>query len=979
MRIAEEDYLAHYGILRKSGRYPWGSGKNPNQRSKSFLDIIKEHEKEGLSQKEIADLYTTDDFPMTSATIRELKQRAVTDTKLEQIRTAQALRDKGMGASEIGRQMGLRESTVRSLLEPGREEKLLELQNTVDMLRRQVEDKDFIDVGANVELDLPIGMGENPGAAMGISADKFKAALNQMKEEGYPVHDVNVQTPNGMVKHKVLCKPGVKRSEAFANRDKVRLISEKTEDGGKSFKDVEFKPPLSISSKRVGIKYKEDGGEDADGVIYVRPGVKDLDMGKSRYSQVRIMVDGTHYLKGMAVYKNDLPDGVDLVFNTNKSPTGNKLDAMKELNTKRDGSVDMKNPFGTFPKPGGQILGPDGKPTSALNILREEGDWDKWSKNLSSQVLSKQSPDLARRQLDLTYERRKEEFDEIRNLTNPEIRRTLLKTFAEETDSAAVHLKAANMPGQATKVLLPSNHVKPTEIFAPDFRDGDRVALVRFPHAGTFEIPELTVNNRGLKAQETFKQMGKTGKDVPDAVLIHPKVAERLSGADFDGDTVVVIPNNNRDIKSTHALDGLKGFDPKQYKVPTPKEDPVNGRYTITPEQKQKEMGRVTNLISDMQIKGASEHEVVQAVRHSMVVIDSEKHNLDYKASERQNNIRALKKKYQPVVDQQGRIRGGGAATLLTRATSEQRVNRRKAAPATEFIKEGIDIRTGKKVYVDTGEHSVKYPDPKSRRVTKTKSGKDKVVYDNYVTKTFRSKEEAEAFVRDKAPSGKISQRQFKSTKLAERDDAFELVSDHGGHEIERVYASHSNRLKAMADEARKEMINTKPIPYNSTARETYKHEVASLDAKLNVALKNSPRERQAQAIAQGIVQQRKRENPGMQADEIRKIRGQALTEARIRTNANKTRIGIGDSKITDREWEAIQAGAITKTQLRKILANSDLDVIKERATPRQNRIMTDAATIRAKQMRANGATYAEIAQQLGIPTSTLKSALGEG
>ena len=66
-------------------------------------------------------------------------------------------------------------------------------------------------------------------------------------------------------------------------------------------------------------------------MIYVRPGVKDLRIGDKRYGQVRIMVDGTHYLKGMAVYKDDLPPGKDIVFNTNKHNTGRKKDAMKEL------------------------------------------------------------------------------------------------------------------------------------------------------------------------------------------------------------------------------------------------------------------------------------------------------------------------------------------------------------------------------------------------------------------------------------------------------------------------------------------------------------------------------------------------------------------------------------------------------------------------------------------------------------------------
>ena len=117
------------------------------------------------------------------------------------------------------------------------------------------------------------------------------------------------------------------------------------------------------------------------------------------------------------------------------------------------------------------------------------------------------------------------------------------------------------MPRQATKVILPSNRVKPTEIFAPTFENGERVALVRYPHAGLFEIPELTVNNRSREVAKMFG-LGKDGT-ARDAVAIHPKVAEHLSGADFDGDHVVVIPNKRGQITKKPPLEGLKGFDPQ--------------------------------------------------------------------------------------------------------------------------------------------------------------------------------------------------------------------------------------------------------------------------------------------------------------------------------------------------------------------------------------------------------------------------------
>jgi hypothetical protein len=929
VELTEGAYLQHYGILRKSGRYPWGSGANPKQRSKTFLDIIEQHRRDGLSEAQIAKMYSTKEHPFTTSDLRALKSRSINIQKQDQIRTAQALSDKGMSPSAIARQMSssektYNESTIRSLLAPGRQDKLDILQSTADMLKQQVAEKEFLDIGAQVERDLPL-FSDVPN--IGISKDKFNTAISMLKEEGYQVHSVRIQQAGTgeFTKYKVLVKPGVTQKDVFLNQDKIQVISKKSDDGGRTFDhDLALKPPLNVSAKRIDVKYKEDGGADADGVIYVRPGIKDVSLGKAHYAQVRVAVDGTHYLKGMAIYKDDLPKGIDLQFNTNKTNTGNKLDALKPMKTDADGKIDPVNPFGASIKLGGQIKDKNGNVTSAMNLINEEGDWSNWSRTLSRQVLSKQKPELAQSQLKLTYERRLQEFNEIRSLTNPLIKKKLLETFSDETDSAAVHLKAANMPGQANKVLLPVSSMKPTEVFAPTFANGTRVALVRYPHAGTFEIPELTVNNRNKEARRLFGT--DKGRTTPDAIGIHPKVAERLSGADFDGDAVVVIPNNRKQIQSRRALDGLKGFDPQKYKVPTPDEDPVHGRITIKDARKQHEMGNVTNLIADMTIRGAKDEELARAVRHSMVVIDSEKHNLDFKASERDNGILDLKRRYQG-----GQVRG--ASTLITRATSRIDVPKRKDASVKgrpELYRASnatIDRRTGKKVYELTGELD---------------------------------------------RQGNL--KRFRSKKLAETDDAYTLVSEGGGTRIERIYADHSNRLKALANEARKELVTTPNRKYSPSAKKIYAKEVASLDAKLNEALKNAPLERQAQVVAQSIISQRRKANPGMDKAELKKIKGQALNEARLRAGAGKTRI-----QISDREWEAIQAGAISNHKLQNILNNTDVAKLRERATPIEKTVMTNTATARAKQMLASGYTLAEVSDALGIAPSTIQSGVADG
>jgi len=882
----EQEWLAHYGILRRSGRYPWGSGKTQEERNRTFLGVVDDLRKQGLSETEIAK-----GFNLTTTELRAARSIAKNAEKQAQINMAQRLKDKGYSNVAIGKRMGLNESSVRALLAPGEKDKADILEATSNMLKEQVAEKGYIDIGSGVEHHLA------------ISSTKLSTAVARLQEEGYTVHYVHVEQLGTGKKTtiKVLAAPDTPYSEVYRNRGNIKQITNYSEDGGRSYDRI--MPPLSINSKRVSVRYAEEGGADADGVIYVRPGVKDVSLGGARYAQVRVAVDGTHYLKGMAMYKDGLPVGTDIMFNTNKKSTRNKLDAMKPMKD------DPDTPFGAVIKRQIGEIGSDGKKklTSVMNLVNEEGDWEKWSKTLSSQMLSKQSPKLAQKQLEMAAERKMREFDEIKALDNPAVRKKLLDSFADDADSSAVHLKAAALPRQGSHVILPVNTMKETEVYAPNFRNGERVVLVRYPHGGIFEIPELTVNNNHPDAKKLI------GTNAKDAIGIHSKVAARLSGADFDGDTVLVIPNNNRSIKTAPALEGLKGFDP-QRAYPG-----YEGMTKMSARTKQVEMGIVSNLITDMTIRGASASELAAAVRHSMVVIDAEKHGLDWKRSAIDNGIPKLKEKYQ------GR-KNAGASTLISRAGAEVHVPERKPRPVSEGGP--IDKKTGEKVFVPTGA-------------------------------TFTNR------------YGKEVPRTFKSKRLAETNNAHTLSS---GTPIEKIYADHSNTLKGLANKARLEASNIKPISYSPEAKAKYADQVKSLEAKLNLALRNSPLERQAQIIANTVVRQKIQANPDLEPSDIKKLKAQALTEARLRTGAKKTRI-----EITDDEWTAIQAGAITNHKLTQILNNADLDAIKQLATPKSRQKLDVNGMRRAITMLQNGYTQAQVAEQLGVSVTTLKRSLTEG
>lgn len=943
--------ISHYGIKRRSGRYPWGSGENPYQHSGDFLSRIEELHSKGLSETEIAKRISAelpDGYEITTTQLRAYKAIAKNERRALEVARAKSLRADGMSLNEIARAMGYKnDSSVRSLLNEGSEKRMNAAQSTADFLRKQIETKGMLDVGEGVEREV---------GGLGVSREKFGQALAILEAEGYPIYTRGVSqvtNPGRQTITMVLCPKGTEYKEVY-DSSKINSVGDYISyDGGETFKKA-FEYPASMDSKRMKIRYAEDGGKSKDGVVELRPGVKDLSLGNSAYAQVRILVDGTHYIKGMAVYGDpaEFPDGVDVIFNTNKKKSVPALGG-KESSVLKPIKGDPENPFGALVKehggqsyyddPNGKYDGPDGKKQSLslINKTREEGDWDEWSKELPSQFLSKQSKKLIERQLGLAMADKDSEFDEIKSLTNPTLKKVMLETFANDCDSAAVHLKAASLPRQRYQVILPLTTIKDNEVYAPQFEDGETVALVRFPHEGIYQIPILKVNNKNPEGKRMITP------SAADAVGISAKTAEQLSGADFDGDTCLVIPCNSERssirIASKPPLKGLEDFDNKSYKYDKivtdkhgnehyyrngvefkPMKNPNTGA-----DSTQMQMGMISNLITDMTLFGAPESELARATRHSMVVIDAAKHGLDYRQSAIDNGIAELKRKYQGHVDEEGRYHEG-AGTLISRAKSPQTVLKRVGSPK-------INLK-GKDWY-----------DP-----TKPEGA---LVYKE-VVETYTDK------------SGKTKTRTQDSTKMAETPDARTLISD-AHHQKEELYAQYANHMKSLANEARIEMTRTGRIQYSTEARDKYSSEREHLLAQLRVAQRNAPRERAAQIMANATMEAKRQENPDMTSKEKKKAAQQALTAARQAVGAQRTTIDI-----SDREWEAIQSGAISENQLLAILHNTDTDALRERATPRQTTALSPAKEAKINAMKASGYTISDIAKAIGVSTSTVNKYL---
>ena len=979
--------LAHYGMPRRSGRYPWGSGENGYQHSKDFLGRVEEMRKSGFTYTdEKGKTWTGDTAIAKSMGLSSTQFRAeigiANDTRrMYDVSRAKALKEKGLGNTAIGREMGIPESTVRSLLDPQAESRMKAAKGAAEFIKKQIDERGMIDVGVGVEREL------------NISSEKLEQALYLLEREGYPTYSGRIsQVTNAgqMTTLKVVCPPGTQHKEIY-NPENIHSLKEYiSRDGGDSF-EKKFHYPSSLDSKRMMVRYMEDGGIERDGTVEIRRGVKDLSLGESRYSQVRILVDGTHYIKGMALYGDDkdFPPGVDVIFNTNKKQGTPALGPKDNTVLKPIKKDDPDNPFGSLIKDaekGGQYWYNDDNGERKLGLINkrsDEGDWSDWKDAVPSQFLSKQSVAMAKKQLNLAKENKQAEFDEYCNLNNPTVKKYLLQKFADECDSAAVHLQAAALPGQKYHVIIPNNTLKENEVYAPGYKSGTKLALVRYPHGGTFEIPICTVNNKNPLGKQQI------GTDPIDAICINHKVAERLSGADFDGDTVMCIPTHDKagrvKITSTPPLKGLEGFDPKTEYGPDTYE---KGKITLmTKANTQKQMGVISNLITDMTLAGASQDELAAAVRHSMVVIDAEKHKLNFKQSEIDNNIAALHKRYQG-------SESGGASTIISKAKGQTSVDKRQGSPRlnTKLLSSGkpnpdYDPSKPEGALIWKKADDLFYPDRSYDKSTgvmtiKTTTPRKSVKYDvnNPEDRDFYEpvkRVDADGNVtytnKDGSIVYKTNKRLQKSTKMAEAEDAYELVSE-AKYPMETVYADYANSMKALARQARMEVHNTGKIAYSAQAKSVYQKEVKDLEKKLDEALKNAPRERLAQIRANADINNKKAANPDMEKKDIKKASQQALS--RYRAEAGSVARSKRSIQITDREWDAIQAGAISENRLKQILANTDVDSLRQRATPRTYTTLNTAKVNRIKSLAASGKTLSEIANTIGVSPSTVSEYL---
>ena len=187
----DKEVLEHYGMPRRSGRYPWGSGDEPYQHSRDFLGRVEEMRKSGFTytDSETGKRYTGDNaiaksLGYSSTDFRTVYAIAKDARRTDDVATAKRLKEKeGMNVSEIGRKMGINESSVRSLLNSDRESRMKQARDTADFLKERVDSSrhGMIDVGNGVEKELR------------ISKEKLDQALFMLQAEGhYEVYSLSL-------------------------------------------------------------------------------------------------------------------------------------------------------------------------------------------------------------------------------------------------------------------------------------------------------------------------------------------------------------------------------------------------------------------------------------------------------------------------------------------------------------------------------------------------------------------------------------------------------------------------------------------------------------------------------------------------------------------------------------------------------------------------------------------------------------------
>ena len=240
MNPFQDDILMHYGVKRRSGRYPWGSGDNPFQHGGDFLSRVEELQSQGKSEKEIAE-----ELKMSTTDLRMQVRVAKHERRMVLADRAKSLREEGKTLDEIAKIMGYNnDSSVRALLNENTATNKNKARQTAERLKQELAEKGALDVGTGAEREL------------GVSSGVLQEALFILETEGYNRFGVGVpqvNNPKNRTITPIISVPDIDQRQVYQDLSLVKSVGEyHSTDGGESWDKREY--PASISSDRVKIR-----------------------------------------------------------------------------------------------------------------------------------------------------------------------------------------------------------------------------------------------------------------------------------------------------------------------------------------------------------------------------------------------------------------------------------------------------------------------------------------------------------------------------------------------------------------------------------------------------------------------------------------------------------------------------------------------------------------------------------------------------
>ena len=258
-------------VLRESRDAILGEVEKNHFQSQGFVLIsIPDIREEGRTETQIAN-----ELGLTTTQLRNAITYARKEEREYNREQVAGMKEAGLSNVEIGQRLGISEGTVRNYISDNKSSKATseqQLDNIEKALSDSLKQTGHLDVGVGVERQL------------GVSRTKFNAVVNQMVENGdLYIHNIQIQRLNDPTKYTIVKVLSTEPDYLKVLKDSTNIGNLEYFSDDKALESAKrFETPQMVDLNRIKIRYQEDGGADLDGLIEIRKGTEDLDLGNSQ-------------------------------------------------------------------------------------------------------------------------------------------------------------------------------------------------------------------------------------------------------------------------------------------------------------------------------------------------------------------------------------------------------------------------------------------------------------------------------------------------------------------------------------------------------------------------------------------------------------------------------------------------------------------------------------------------------------------------